>query len=499
VRFIGRLPGILGLLAGLLGAVAVGHYASHDLTLSHYDAKAHLVVARRILDSITPGWEQIGAVWLPLPHLVNMLPVQIDVFYRTGASAIALSVASAAVAAAALSATVLALTASRSGAVLAAALCSTNPNLLYLQATPMTEPLLFALTSLQVLLCTRWVLAGRLDLPRPLGCVMALGMLTRYEAWPITAATLGLSAWAWWRTGVSVRRLAPVYAHLALFPLLAATGFMLFSRITVGEWFVSGGFFVPDPKLQGQPLVVLRQMREGLDELGGTVLIRTALASLVAIILIALVWRRQGVLVVPLALVAAAVLPFSAFVSGHPFRTRYQVPLLLAASLIAGLGAGLTKRAAPVLAAACFVLVLRQVGVFDGQSPMVVEAEADRLNREGRRVVTTCLGDQYRGETVMASMGSLAHYMQELSHEGFHLADFLHEGNGPLWDSAFIRGPAPLVGWVLVEEQAEGGDAVYQRAQAYPRFFDGFERMCEGGGVALYRRTLQNLTATVPR
>ena len=60
------------------------------MTLSHYDARGHLIVARRIIDSITPGWQQIGAVWLPLPHLLNMLPVQIDVLYRTGASGIAL-------------------------------------------------------------------------------------------------------------------------------------------------------------------------------------------------------------------------------------------------------------------------------------------------------------------------------------------------------------------------------------------------------------------------
>jgi hypothetical protein len=78
--------------------------------------------------------------------------------------------------------------------------------------------------------------------------------------------------------------------------------------------------------------------------------------------------------------------------------------------------------------------------------------------------------------------------MHELSRHGFDIADFLHEGNGLLWDSAFVRGPGPLVGWVLVEEGAEGGDALHQRAQAHPRFLDGFARICEGGGVALYRR-----------
>ena len=64
------------------------------LTLSHYDARAHLVVARRIFDSLMPGWQQIGGVWLPLPHVLNALPVQVDALYRNGASAIAFSVLS---------------------------------------------------------------------------------------------------------------------------------------------------------------------------------------------------------------------------------------------------------------------------------------------------------------------------------------------------------------------------------------------------------------------
>ena len=76
----------------VIGTIAAAYYAREGLTLSHYDAKAHLVVARRILDSLTPEYSQIGAVWLPLPHILNLLPVQIDAFYRTGAAGVAISV-----------------------------------------------------------------------------------------------------------------------------------------------------------------------------------------------------------------------------------------------------------------------------------------------------------------------------------------------------------------------------------------------------------------------
>ncbi len=89
----------------------------------------------------------------------------------------------------------------------------------------------------------------------------------------------------------------------------------------------------------------------------------------------------------------------------------------------------------------------------------------------------------------MMSMGSLAHYMHDLSREGFAVHDFLHEGNGEVWTAAMQYGPRGFVTWVAIEERAEGGDAVYQRAQKSVDFLRGFERVAEGGGVALYRAT----------
>src|SRR5205807_1163815 len=93
------LPVIIAACALVAGSAAAIYYAHAGLTLAHYDARAHLVVARRVIDSLTPGWQQIGAVWLPLPHVLNMLPVQVDALYRTGASGVAISIASMAVAA----------------------------------------------------------------------------------------------------------------------------------------------------------------------------------------------------------------------------------------------------------------------------------------------------------------------------------------------------------------------------------------------------------------
>ncbi|MBA2353653.1 MAG: hypothetical protein H0V80_03185, partial [Acidobacteria bacterium] len=184
------VPALAALITLLVGGVATAFYASHDLTLSHYDAKAHLVVARRIADSLTPGWRQIGAVWLPLPHVLNALPVQVDAWYRSGASGVAISWLSFGLAGASLAWLVARLSGSAAAAWAAVAVFVWQPDLLYLQATPMTEPLLLGLTVLGVALLARWTADGGTTAAWPPGLALALACLTRYEAWPVTAAAL---------------------------------------------------------------------------------------------------------------------------------------------------------------------------------------------------------------------------------------------------------------------------------------------------------------------
>src|SRR4026207_990074 len=69
-----NLPVMLSVVAALAGSAAWVIFFRQGFVLSHYDAKAHLVVARRVFDNLTPGWQQVGAVWLPLPHLLHAVP-----------------------------------------------------------------------------------------------------------------------------------------------------------------------------------------------------------------------------------------------------------------------------------------------------------------------------------------------------------------------------------------------------------------------------------------
>ncbi len=474
----------------VLAGAAVWHYAALGLTLSHYDAKAHLVVARRIFDSLTPGWRQVGAVWLPLPHVLNALPVQVDVFYRTGASGVAISVVAFALAVGVMASLVLRMTGSQTAALAAAAVLATDPNLLYLQATPMTEPLLLGLSVLGVAWLHRWVVSGAHESTAPAGLALAAACLTRYEAWPVTAAALGIAALCRWRLGdplpVAVRRTARV----AIYPVLAILGFLVLSRVTIGEWFVTGGFYVAENEAHGRPLAAALQVWRGLRELVGLGTLLGGLAGALLLIGAALTRRARTPLLLALSLAAMAALPWYAFVSGHPFRVRYMVVLTAVLAACTGIGIGLLPRRLRAWAAVAAVAVtLMETPPFDPRSPLVAEAQWDRPNSIARREVTRCLADGFvrPDHKVLVSMGSLAHYMQELSLAGFGIRDYIHEGIEDLWDDALVS-PRRHVEWILFEEQAEGGDVLTALRREQPDFVAGFTRACSAGGVALYRR-----------
>ena len=60
---------------------------SINCALLYGDAVAHLHIARRLFDSRTPGFRQLGSVWLPLPHLLLMPFVQKMSWWQSGVAA----------------------------------------------------------------------------------------------------------------------------------------------------------------------------------------------------------------------------------------------------------------------------------------------------------------------------------------------------------------------------------------------------------------------------
>jgi hypothetical protein len=202
----------LKLVAAVASAVSLFsflYYFQRGEILLYGDAIAHINIARRVLDSQTPGLLQLGTVWLPLPHLL-MIPFLVsDMMWQSGLGGSIPSMIAYVLGVIGIFRLTRDLlsnhdrmrSAARSGAWLAALVYGANPNLIYLQATAMTEPLYLAFFIWAMVYFADFLrsqpqspelidnsASGR-PLYRCAGC-LAAAELTRYDGW-FLAAVIG--------------------------------------------------------------------------------------------------------------------------------------------------------------------------------------------------------------------------------------------------------------------------------------------------------------------
>src|SRR5215471_20178961 len=132
-------PALAAAGLALLSALAVTFFWQRGWLLYYGDAEAHLNIARRIVDSRTPGYDQVGTVWLPLPHWAMLPLVRMDRFWINGLAGAIPSAVAFVIAGSFLFAATRRIFDSSAAGVAATALWALNPNVLYLASIPMTE------------------------------------------------------------------------------------------------------------------------------------------------------------------------------------------------------------------------------------------------------------------------------------------------------------------------------------------------------------------------
>jgi len=73
-------------ISGILAVAASAWSLGHGYAVLYGDAESHLNIAKRVVDSLTPGFAQLGGIWLPLPHILLIPFVYFNVLWRTGAA-----------------------------------------------------------------------------------------------------------------------------------------------------------------------------------------------------------------------------------------------------------------------------------------------------------------------------------------------------------------------------------------------------------------------------
>ena len=189
---------LLAVLSAFFSLIAFSYFFSYHHTLAYYDAKAHLQIAKQVTDGLTPGFAQLGGVWLPLFHLLMLPTVWIDFFYYSGLAGSIISMIAYVLASVLLFKTCRFIFQEKKASFLAALVFMLNPNVLYFSCIPMMESL-YVLTFLAAL----YFFIKFLSTEKPQHLVLsALGTffatLTRYEGWsliPVMAVAILLIGW----------------------------------------------------------------------------------------------------------------------------------------------------------------------------------------------------------------------------------------------------------------------------------------------------------------
>jgi hypothetical protein len=210
-------------VACLVSVAAYLHYYPGGETIAYGDAKSHLLIARRVIFADTPGAGQLGGVWLPLPHILMLPLIWNNWAFYSGFAGSAVMMAAYVVCSVLVYKFVWQLTRRHWAAAAGTAVFALNPNVLYLQATPMTELLMFATMMGAVYGLLRWIQTGHHLYLLGAGFSALLCALTRYEGWTLAVVLTAVVLYS------SLTRL-PVAARLAITGfvsgclLLAATG-----------------------------------------------------------------------------------------------------------------------------------------------------------------------------------------------------------------------------------------------------------------------------------
>jgi hypothetical protein len=246
-----------------------------DQTFVHIDAIAHVNKARGLFDNFQPGFEQLGTVWLPLPHILMAPLAAIDRLWRSGAAGSLIGILSFIGTSIFLFLTGFVWTGSRIAGWLAFLLFALNPHLIYLFTTPENEPLMiFCATGLLYYL-VRWAQSESWKDFGLAALFVLAGTWTRYEGWALAAmaivavpivtrqrrlaasivfagaAVTGPMLWMLFNMVYFEDPLIFIYGHGSAQSIASQTKFM-----TAGKWWDSASLYFMDSAYCLSPILI---------------------------------------------------------------------------------------------------------------------------------------------------------------------------------------------------------------------------------------------------
>lgn len=463
------------LLAVILSVTFYRWYAAHGLTVAFNDARSREMIARRVLMSRTPGLAQLGSTWLPLPGLIMLPLIWNDTLFRDGLAGSFPSMAAYVIAGLFMYRSARLVTDSRPAGWVAAGVLLLNPNVLYMQSTPMSEVPSLAAFVVSIYYALRLLRTYHaLDLVKCAAAVAA-GTLIRYENWVLGIALVPILAFAAWRR----RGYGVAEAWVILFSLLAFAGcaaWILYNTVIFHDPLLSFFYGQSDHKYYANTPGYLLPARHhaglaltmyGLTVVGTAGWVITAMAALGFVLF--LCRDRLRLTAWPAFL---TLLPFGFYclvlymgvnteslpplVAGPYYNVRFGLLMIPALALFSGyvMTVGQERTAGRVLLGAAIPVILVVSAMSSIRGTSLVLREALRGDggdtRQTDQVDARWLSTHYHGGNILYTYvndPSLMFYL--LTKYGFPDRAFITDANGAQFTRA-VAEPQRWVTWIVI-------------------------------------------------
>ena len=466
----------VALCAVVMSVCAYAYFADKGMALGYKDSISHLQIAARTLHSPTAGFAQLGGVWLPLPHLLMLPLIWVEPWYYSGFAGSAVSMVSYVVACVYVYKMAFGLTRARIPALGGFLVFALNPNILYMQSTPMTESLLFAAIAATAYYVQKWIQIDQHADKYPYLFAAAIAAfiacLTRYEAWPMTLVIGMIVLFVTWRQ----------YGRQAMAGI--ALGFAFLAGAAIVLWlgwnllifgnplnFQNGKYAKPSlwvgegERTVGHPGLAARTYWYAVVENLGIAVVLAMILGAVALVLV----RRRldslpvlGLLTIAPFFVGALVVgqrPLHvAQITGDLYNVRFGLFMAIPAGiLVAYLFLLLPSRtwvAGLVVVAACTLLPLAP----RGPTHIVTAQEGSIGSPATANATSEFLREHYDGGVILIeSFGNEA----ILFHARIPLTNNVYEGSYQKWDPALSNPPGQQISWIVMRT-GSGPDETYR-------------------------------------
>lgn len=183
---------IVGLCLTLLSGYYFIHYLQNGLGLNYNDARSHLDIGRRVVEGLKPGLAQLGSVWLPLNHVLMIPLIWNDWAWHSGFAGAFWNMLSFVGTGLLVYKILEKLNVGYLGRIFGVLVASANLNILYLQSTAMTEPLLLFTMTAGCYYLINWAKSDEIvNLVKASFWVM-LSTLVRYDGWFLLLFSAGI-------------------------------------------------------------------------------------------------------------------------------------------------------------------------------------------------------------------------------------------------------------------------------------------------------------------